>query len=85
MQTNYKGTAIIGSSALVTSIANAEIIAVGSRVFNMAMQNDAQCTIIVNGNPPVFLRADQGIFVSVCTSFKIVEAGVTYNWTGVLA
>lgn len=85
MQTNYKGTAIVGSATLVTSVANAEIIATGTRVFNLAMQNDGQCTIIVNGNPPVFLRSEQGIFVSVCSSFKIVEAGVTYNWTGVLA
>ena len=49
--------------------------------------NDQDCHILINGSQTgIFIRANQGFEVDInevpITSFKVVEAGITYNWVG---
>lgn len=83
MFTNYSGTVIKGSPSLQTSVANAEIVSASIR--NFAFMNDQACTVIINGGDNIYLRAEQGLFIPVCNSFKITTNGITFNWVGVLA
>lgn len=82
MITNYKGTVLLGSEILETSVANVEIIPTDKKALNFAFMNDGDCTVIVNGKT-LFLRAGQGLFVPKVASFKIVENAITYNWVGI--
>jgi hypothetical protein len=83
MITNYKGTSILGSSALQTSVANQEIIPANKSLVNFELVNDQICTISINGGTAIYIRANQGILIDVIKSCKIVEAGITFNWIGV--
>jgi len=86
---------IIGSTALETSQANAEIVPsppitwvnVVYAFKEFELLNDQDCTLIVDGSDPIFLRANQGFKYfsefNRIKSVKIVEAGVTYNWMGI--
>ena len=85
---------IIGSAALETSVAGAEIIPAVPLTWVNAYYsfnkfefvNDQICTIKVNGGDPIYLRANQGFKTEKgdiqVTSFKVVEANITYNWIG---
>lgn len=84
MQVNYRGTNIKGSPTLLTSVANAEIITEGT-VLNFSFMNTDDCVVIVNSGGNIFLRAEQGLFIDVVNSFKVVTAGVAFNWVATLA
>ena len=88
------GSAYMGSSGILTSVANAEIIPSppshwsGKYYFyKFTFMNDQECKIIINdSNMQIYLRAGQGFEMNEVDasihSFKIVESGVTYNWMG---
>lgn len=83
MITNRYDGVVLGSSALQTSVANAEIIPTGKTIINFKLMNDQVCTISINGQTAVYVRANQGIEIPVVTSCKIVENGITFNWIGI--
>jgi len=78
----YDGT-VIGSSSLETSVANAEIIPTNARIINFELLNDQVCTISINDQTPVYIRANQGVTLAVVNSCKIIQAGITFNWIGI--
>lgn len=82
MIVNNMGTIVLGSDNLETSVANAEIIPNGARIVNLSFANTQECHVIINNGSPIYLRGNQGQLVDVCFSLKVVEAGITYNWTG---
>lgn len=82
MITNYKGTVLLGSSDLQTSVANEEIIDANTRVINFQLQNNTECHISINGCSPKYFRANQGITFPIVSSCKIIEDGIVFNWTG---
>ena len=84
MITNYYGTKVLGSTALQTSTADLEILPANTALINFELMNDQLCTIAVNGGTPIYLRALQGIHIDVANSIKIHEAGITFNWIGVV-
>lgn len=83
---------IIGSANLQISVANAEIVPNSPETWinvvysfkEFDFLNDQDCHIIVDGADAIFLRANQGFKYSSeinrIKSFKIVEAGIGYNW-----
>jgi len=78
----YDGT-VIGSPSLQTSVAEVEIIPAKARIINFELLNDQVCTISINNQTPVYIRANQGISISVVDSCKIMENNITYNWIGI--
>lgn len=80
---DYLGTVIIGSSAILTSVADQEILPVGVDAYDFELMNDQICTISINGGDLISLRASQGISLKVVNSAKIHENGITFNWIGV--
>ena len=89
MITNHYGTKVLGSTVIQTSVADQEIIPTSATpdkivLVNFELMNDQLCTIAVNGGTPIYLRALQGIHVDVANSIKIHEAGITFNWIGVV-
>jgi hypothetical protein len=83
MITNRYDGVVLGSSALQTSVANAEIIPTGKTIINFKLMNDQVCTISINGATAVYVRANQGMEIPVVTSCKIVENNITFNWIGI--
>lgn len=93
------GIDYLGSPSLQTSVANAEILPAPPENFSLgkkynfykfAYMNDQDCSVLINSNTtPIFLRAGQGFETNEADapiySFKIVEAGITYNWLGAFA
>ncbi len=89
-----KGNGFLGSAALETSVANAEIVPSAPAdwtddlytFYKFDFYNDQDCTVKINGGNAIFLRAGQGFNSDVTdadiTSFKIVENNITYNWFG---
>ena len=83
MQTNNMGNIVLGSPNLETSVAGVEILPVPVRVINLAFENDQACHIKVNDLGDYFyLKAGQGKLIDICTSLRVEEAGITFNWTG---
>lgn len=78
---NYLGTIIIGSNAILTSVADADIIS-GYDVYNFQLMNDQACTISINGGDFFAVRALQGVSIDVAYSVRIHENGITFNWIG---
>lgn len=79
------GSGIIGSAALQTSVAGQEIVPAGYRgLINFQLMNDQICTVSINGESPIYLRAGQGIKTKpedvLVKSVKIQENGITFNW-----
>lgn len=84
-----------GSDNLQTSIANQEIIpnapegwTINYSFYKFQFLNDQNCHIIINGEDPIFIRANQGFAMnnidkdSKITSFQVVENNITFNWFG---
>ncbi len=84
-----------GSTALQTSVVGAEIIPAAPQGWTMGYHfkhfeflNDQLCTVKINGsNEAIYLRAGQGFrtpenFRDTIHSFKVVEAGITFNYLG---
>ena len=78
----YDGT-VIGSPSLETSVANAEIIPTNARIINFELLNDQVCTISIDNQTPVYVRAGKGVSINVVNSCKIIEAGITFSWIGI--
>lgn len=78
----YDGT-VVGSSSLQTSVAEEEIIPTNARIINFELLNDQICTISINGQTPVYIRANQGISIPSVSSCKIMENNITFNWIGI--
>lgn len=78
----YDGT-LVGSPSLETSVANAEIVPTGKKIINFELYNDQACTISVNGQSAIYVRAAQGISIPVVNSCKIIQNSITYNWIGI--
>ena len=87
------GSGFISSNGIETSVANRELIptppsnwTIPYNVYKFSFINDTNCTCVINGSHTIFLRAGQGFSTSevdaVITSFRIVEAGVKYNFVG---
>jgi hypothetical protein len=85
-----EGNGYFGSSALETSVANAELIPTkpadwtqGYSVKKLSFMNNSDCTLIINGGDPIFIRGYQGFSTDYndkyITSLKIGENGVVYN------
>ena len=84
MITNYRGGRVVGSPALQTSVAGEEIVPSTTKtVINFELLNDQNCTISLNGQDAIFVRASQGIKIPIVNSCKIIEADITFNWTGI--
>lgn len=89
------GSGYIGSSELKTTTeANEQVIpnkpeswTMKYNCYRFSFMNDQQCSVLINSNTnPIMLRAGQGFTMSEIDSpiysFKIVEAGITYNFIG---
>ena len=84
MITNRYDASPVGSPSLQTSVAGEEIIPSDvKRVINFNLQNDQEFTASLNGKPAIYYRAGQGIELPVVFSCKIIEADITFNWTGI--
>lgn len=73
---------IIGSSDLQTSVANTEIIPTGKTINEFSLTIDANCHIIFNGGSAIYYRANTTLQYDSVFSVKIVENGITFNWSG---
>jgi len=78
---NYRGTVIVGSADLQTSVAEAEIIT--SPLLNFEILNDQECHMSFNGSDYIYVRALQGVALDVVRSCKIEEGDITFNFIGV--
>lgn len=88
------GIGYIGTDSLKTSTANLQIIPspsdaswnIGYKLYKFQFTNDQDCTVIINGLTTLFLRAGYGFEIesddAPITSFVIVNAGITYTFTG---
>jgi hypothetical protein len=72
----------IGSNAIHTSVAKAEIVPSGTTISDFQLLNDQACTVRINNGPVIYLRALQGLSLGFVSSLKIQEGGITYNWIG---
>jgi hypothetical protein len=83
----------LGSPSIQTSTANQQLVpnapsswTLGYSFKKFSFANDQDCTITVNTDSPIFLRAGQGFESdksdTPITSFLIKESGITYNWIG---
>jgi hypothetical protein len=93
---NRIGNGYIGTDSLKTSTANLQIIpttpagfSLGTKynLYKFAFMNDQDCSVLINDNiTAIFLRAGQGFETNESDapifSFKIVEAGISYNFVG---
>lgn len=80
------GAGYIGSSSILTSTENLEVIPAKYNFYKFQFMNDQECQVKVNKDNPIVLRAGQGFQMdqidSPIHSFIIVDAGITYNWIG---
>ena len=86
-----QGSGYIGSSALETSVANAEIIpsapaiwTQGYKIYKFAFYNTEACSIKINNGDAIYLRAGQGISIDqndkMIENFCICENNIHYNY-----
>ena len=83
----------LGSEELQVSTANQEVIpnppadwTIGYFLKVFSFVNFADCTVLVNNESKLFLKAGQGFNASEklpISSFKVIESGIEYNWIGV--
>lgn len=94
------GAGYIGTSGLTSSTPNLDIIqplkpasyttAVTFSVYKFDFINQSACTVLVNDSiVPIYLAANQGFETGYedtpIYSFKIIEAGIVYNYVGAYA
>lgn len=88
-----RSSGYLGSSEIQTSKANHEIIpnspsnwTVGYSLKKFSFDNSDECTVIINKDARIFLKAGQGFEIGYqdtpIHSFVIVESGVKFNWIG---
>jgi hypothetical protein len=91
------GAGYFGDETLMTSTPNVEIIqgfkplgystAVTFAAYKFSFSNQDSCSVLINDNTsPIYLADGQGFTTGIedapIYSFKIVEAGITYNVVG---
>ena len=87
------GAGYLGSSAIETSVANAEVLpsapagwSTGYSLYRFSFINESACTVKINGGDPVYIRAWQGFNIdekdTPITSFVICENDILYNYVG---
>lgn len=87
------GSNYLASDKLQTSVANQEIIpsapsnwTIPYKLYKFSIMNYGDCTLIINNQTEVFLKANQGFNTdetdAQITSVKIKETGIDYNWIG---
>ena|SRR5205085_894599 len=88
------GSGYIGSSQIMVSTAQQELIPsppvnwnTKYNLYKFTFMNDQDCSVLINDNTTaIFLRAGQGFETNDSDapiySFKIVEAGITFNFVG---
>lgn len=81
------GSGMVGSAAILASVAGQEIVPAGRKFKSFELMNDQACTISVNGDAAFHLRAAQGLSVKAedfpINSVKITEPAITFNWVAV--
>lgn len=88
-----RGSGYLGSSEISISVAGQDIIpnppshwSTGYSLKKFSFDNTEECTIIVNKETRLFLKAGQGFEIgyddSPIQSFVIVEGGIHFNWIG---
>ena len=90
-----KGNGYLGSNKIETSVANKEIIPIpspsknwtnGYNLYKFSFNNEQDCTVIINKEATIFLKAGQGFEVAdgdkPVSSFVIKENNIKYNWIG---
>lgn len=80
------GNGYIGSSTLQTSTAEMELIPKNTTLYRLTFMNDQSCQISINDSDWLFIRGGQGFSTVPADdniySFKIKQAGITFNWIG---
>ncbi len=87
------GSKFIGSNQVMTSVESQEIIppapsnwTMPHTLYKFSLMNYNDCTLIVNEEVELFLKANQGFNTNEVDarifSVKIKESGVQYNWIG---
>lgn len=91
-----RGNGYIGSESLQTSVANEEIVPLTPpdwtskryTLYKFSFINGSDCTIQINNEKPIFLKANQGISTDAgdksIKSFRILESGISFNWVGTI-
>ena len=85
------GSGYIGSDSLKTSVSNDEVVPSppanwksGYNFYKFSFLNYTDCTVQVNNENTIFLKANQGFSIDALDapihSFKVVESGVQYSW-----
>jgi hypothetical protein len=86
------GSGYIGSSQLLTSTLNQEIIPLPDSsksfkkysLYKFSFSNNQDVTVIINNDATIFIPAGRGFEIDETDapiySFVIKEAGITYNW-----
>lgn len=76
----------IGSSSILTSIENQELVKKGIVFHKFSYFNYEACTVSINGSSPIYLAAEQGFTSDFhdtkIKSFVILNSGVNFNWIG---
>jgi SPX domain protein involved in polyphosphate accumulation len=88
-----RGIGYIGSSDIQTSTANQEIIPSTPLQYNLykfQFANNTDCHVRINNDEDIlFIRANQWFEMdnndAPIFSFKIVDAGIQFNWVGAYA
>jgi len=80
---DYRGTVVLGSSSLQTSVAEQEICEENTRYINFDIVNNEDCHISFNGGDYIFFKASQGCRLEVVNSCKIQEDDITFNFIGI--
>lgn len=74
----------VGSNNLQTSTANQELVPSGmSRLDDFDFCNYQDVHVVINGGSAIYVKANQGVNINSIFSFKVVEAGIEFNWMAV--
>jgi hypothetical protein len=87
------GSGYLGSSQIETSVANQEIVpsppvnwTLSFALYKFSFVNRESCHVVINNGNSIFLDANQGFDMAEIDvpirSFKVVEAGINFNWLG---
>ena len=80
------GSEFIGSSDVLISVANAEIIPSGKKCYKFSILNQQSCHLIINNGSPIYLGSLQGFNSDEkdCEiySIKFSESNIQYNYIG---
>ncbi|AEO93617.1 gp358 [Bacillus phage G] len=80
----------LGSSSILVSTVNTELVESGVHFKEFSFFNYQSCTIQINDSEPIYLAAEQGFSYStykedkLIYSFVINNADVSYNWIGAI-